>query len=303
VTQRGHPDDLSGHLLQKGGFKRIVIEAVASQDTNYDLDGGRVHFREKGSLIDPRRFGPQEIEERKRDLGSRGFEAQYQQNPLPPDGAIFKRDWLKIVDEVPQFEYVVISGDIAGSQGCGDYTSFLVWGYRHPTWHLIAAFRDQVDLPQGIELYRKLDQKFEPDVAVIEGNGLGLFFVQRLRELGYRHVLHTTVKGDKHIRAEAITPLLERGQVAILRSMNLYEAFMAELLAFPSSRYDDMVDAFTILLNKRESVLREAQRHRREIRKNLPIAPSQQLVIRITNFDWRPVRDRYFERTGRSVFD
>jgi hypothetical protein len=85
--------------------------------------------------------------------------------------------------------------------------------------------------------------------------------------------------------------------------MNLYEAFMAELLAFPSSRYDDMVDAFTILLNKRESVLREAQRHRREIRKNLPIAPSQQLVIRITNFDWRPVRDRYFERTGRSVFD
>src|SRR5262245_59499240 len=69
VTQRGHPDDLSGHMIEKGGSKRIVIEAVASQDTNYDLGGGRVHFREKGSLIDPRRFGPQEIEERRRDLG------------------------------------------------------------------------------------------------------------------------------------------------------------------------------------------------------------------------------------------
>ncbi len=303
VTQRGHPDDLSGHMLEKGGFKRLVIEAVASQDTNYDLGGGRVHFREKGSLIDPRRFGPQAIEERKRDLGSRGFEAQYQQNPLAPDGAIFKRAWLKLTDEAPEWEYVVISGDIAGSQGCGDYTAFLVWGYRHPTWHLIAAFRDQVDLPQGIELYRKLDEKYEPDVAVIEANGLGKFFVQRLYELGYRHVSTAIVKGDKHIRAEAITPLLERGEVAILRSMDLYDAFMAELLAFPSTRYDDMVDAFTVLLNRREDVLRMAQRYRRESRRNLPIAPSQQLNIRITNFDWPPVRDRFFERNGRSVFD
>jgi len=137
----------------------------------------------------------------------------------------------------------------------------------------------------------------------VEGyRGLGKFFIQRLHELGYRHVLPATVKGDKHIRAEAITPLLERGEVVILRSMNLYEPFMAELLGFPSSRYDDMVDAFTILLSKRDGVLRMAQQHRREIRRNLPIAPSQQLSWRFTSYDWTPERDRYSERTGIPVF-
>jgi phage terminase large subunit-like protein len=157
-------------------------------------------------------------------------------------------------------------------------------------------------LPQGIELYRKLDETYEPDVAVIEANGLGKGFVQRLHELGYRHVQPTIVKGDKHIRAEAITPLLERGEVAILRSMNLYEAFMAELLGFPSAPYDDMVDAFTILLSKREGALRMAQQYRRESRRNLPIAPSQQLNVRVTSYDWSPVHDRYSERTGIPVF-
>jgi hypothetical protein len=91
VTQRGHVDELSGHLIEKGGFEVLTIEAVASQDTTYDTGGGKTYLRKKGELIEPRRFGPAEIAERRRDLGSAGFEAQYQQNPLPPDGNIFRR--------------------------------------------------------------------------------------------------------------------------------------------------------------------------------------------------------------------
>ena len=304
VTQRGRTDDLSGHLLEKGGFKHISIEAVASARTTYSIGNGKTYIREKGELIDPRRFGAKEIEERRRDLGSAAFEAQYQQNPQPPEGNVFKRKWLKIVKKVPIFQYVVISGDIAGTQGRGDYSAFLVWGYFDEIWYLIAAHRDQLDLPGVVRLYRKLDEQYEPDFAIIEQNTIGAGFIARMNELGFAHVQGETVSGDKVARAEGITPLLERDQVVFLKTMPLYEKFMDELLSFPSSKNDDMVDALTLVLTYRQRVLGVANYHRRQKRRNLPQARGSMPEVSITGFGERSsgVRDSYFDRTGISTF-
>jgi predicted phage terminase large subunit-like protein len=303
VTQRGHIDDLSGHLLEKGGFKHLKIEAVATQRTIYPLGHGQTYPREKGELIDPRRFGPPEIEERRRDLGSGAFEAQYQQNPQPPEGNLFKRQWLTIVDTVPEFQYIVITGDIANSPGRGDYTAFLVWGYANEIWYLIAAHRDQRDLPGTIRFYRQLDDFYEPDKTVIESNGSGAGFVDMMNDIGYKHVDGVSVIGDKRVRAEAITPLIERKQVAFLKTMPLYDKFMEELLSFPSSKYDDMVDALTLALSHRYEILRTANYHRRPKRRHLAQAPSSQVEVRVTTFGASSgTRDSYFDRTGRSVF-
>ena len=56
--------------------------------------------------------------------------------------------------DVPEFQYVVITGDIAGSVGRGDYTAFLVWGYRDDIWYLIAAHRDRLDLPGVVRFFQ-----------------------------------------------------------------------------------------------------------------------------------------------------
>ena len=87
--------------------------------------------------------------------------------------------------------------------------------------------------------------------------------------------------------------------------MPLYEKFMAELLSFPSSRNDDMVDAFSFALSKRSDILRVANRHRRPKRQHMLRAGETMLECRISSFgnNSSGVRDRYFERTGRSVFD
>lgn len=303
VTQRSHIDDLSGHLIEKGGFKHIKVEAIASERTTYSFANHRPYIREKGELIDPRRFGGKEMEERRRDLGAAAFEAQYQQNPQPPEGNIFKLKWLNIVKKVPVFQYVIISGDIAGTQGRGDYSAFLVWGYFDELWYLIAAHRDKVDLPGVVRLYRKLDEYYAPDFTIIEQNTIGAGFISRLNELGYAHVQGLTVVGDKVARAEGITPLLERKQVAFLKTMPLYEKFMDELLSFPSSKNDDMVDALTLALTYRQRILAVANHHRRPQRRDLPQAPGSMLEVRITTFgNSSGVRDHYAERMGRSVF-
>lgn len=303
ISQRGHIDDLPGHLLDKGGFKHLKIEAVASQRTVYQISHGQTYTREKGELIDPRRFGFTEIEERRRDLGSAAFEAQYQQNPQPPEGNLFKREWLVVVDTLPEFQYVVITGDIANSTGRGDYTAFLVWGYANGIWYLFAAHRDQRDLPGTLRFYGQLDEQYEPDLTVIELNGTGAGFVSMLKETGYKHVDGVNVTGDKRVRAEAITPLFERKEVAIYKQMPLYDKFLDELLSFPSSKYDDMVDALTLALTYRNQILQVANYHRRPIRKHLPQARGSQMEVRISTFGSSSgVRDHYADRMGRSVF-
>jgi hypothetical protein len=115
VTKGPQNSIVFGHLIEKGGFKHIKVEAIASERITYSFANHQSYAREKGELIDPRRFGSNEMEERRRDLGSAAFQTQYQQNPQPPEGNIFKLKWLNIVKKVPVLQYVIISSDIAGT--------------------------------------------------------------------------------------------------------------------------------------------------------------------------------------------
>jgi predicted phage terminase large subunit-like protein len=169
---------------------------------------------------------------------------------------------------------------------------------------LNCCHRDKLDLPEVVRLYRKLDEKYEPDFTLIEQNTIGAGFISRMNELGYAHVQGLTVVGDKVARAEGITPLLERKQVAFLKTKPLYEKFMDELLSFPSSKNDDMVDALTLALTYRQRILAVANHHRRPKRRHLPQARGSMLEVRITPLGERTSggRDNHYERNGRSTF-
>jgi predicted phage terminase large subunit-like protein len=255
-------------LIAQGGYEVLRIPAVAEEDSVYDIGGGKQYLRHRGSLIDERRFDLAELERLRRDLGSEAFEAQFQQSPLLPDGQIFKRKWLKIVETVPDFEHVVVSADIAGSEERGDYSVFLVWGIRDGVWYLINIYRRRCDFADLVSLMRRVDDEHEPDLIVVERNGLGEPFISRLRELGLRNVDGVHVRASKQDRAHAVTPLLERGQVSILGTMSGFEVFLEELLTFPSSQFFDQVDAFTLPLYRHtdvKRVLRGCCRARRNI--------------------------------------
>ena len=304
VTQRGHVDDLTGHLIAKGGFKLLSIEAVATANTDYELGNGKIYSRKKGELIEPRRFGGEHMAALQRSLGTAAFEAQYQQNPQPPAGNLFKREWLHLVDAAPDPHYVVISCDIATSLARGDYTAFLVWGYADGIWYLIAAHRVQLEQPGVISSYKKIDQHYEPDVTIIEQNGPGVGVLQTLQADGFSHVQGRVVSGDKRQRAENITSRIESKQVAFLRSMPLYDQFMNELLTFPSGKHDDMVDAFTLALTYRTEILGAADYHRRPKRQHLPRNTGNMPVYRLASLATSStIRDKYFERNGRGVFE
>lgn len=302
VSQRGHIDDLSGHLLAKGGFDQLKIEAVATSDQTFKLGKGQWHRRQKGELIHPERFGEKELEERRLDLGSMAFEAQYQQNPQPPDGNLFKKEWIKLTSVLPEFHYVFITADIAQTLGGGDWSAFIVWGYHNGTWYVLHAHRAQYDLPGVLKYYEQLDKKYEPDLTVIESNGPGAGFAAMLVEKGYLHVDKTTVTGSKTVRAMDVTSLIENKIVLFNEHMESRDMFLNELLAFPSTKHDDWVDAFTLLLNHRADFLRVANLHRRPKRKHLPQNWGNTAQFGIYTIGSSSSGDRYYDRMGTSVF-
>jgi hypothetical protein len=77
VGHRLHPGDLSGHVLQTGGWEHVALPFIAPRDQDYDL-GARTWRRKKGELLRPDAFTPGEIERIKNTINP-DFEAVYQQ--------------------------------------------------------------------------------------------------------------------------------------------------------------------------------------------------------------------------------
>jgi hypothetical protein len=73
---------------------------------------------------------PEQIEERKLYLGSRGFAGQYDQEPVPLGGAVFLTEWLQhSYRGLPRMRFVCLSFDRAWkTKSANDYSACPVWG-------------------------------------------------------------------------------------------------------------------------------------------------------------------------------
>jgi hypothetical protein len=82
AMQRLHPDDLCGIFIEQG-WSNLVIPAISVEATDYPIGEGEVHHRPAGELLQPARDSLEALEALKREVGSRVFAAQYQQNTTP----------------------------------------------------------------------------------------------------------------------------------------------------------------------------------------------------------------------------
>ncbi len=120
IMQRRHADDLVGHVLAQEDWEVVSIPVRATEPRAYSYGplSFQVYDRPEGELLQPEREGEAELAVTRRRLGSLGFSAQYQQQPIPPDGAVIKRDWIRYYEEPPAaLDLVICSWDTASSIG------------------------------------------------------------------------------------------------------------------------------------------------------------------------------------------
>jgi predicted phage terminase large subunit-like protein len=109
VMQRIHEKDLSGHVLEQGGYVHLCLPAEFEPSRRcVTVIGWRDWRTAEGDLLWPARVGPEEIAGFKRSLGSNAYAGQFQQRPAPAGGARFRAEW---------FRYFTIVG-AAGTDEC-----------------------------------------------------------------------------------------------------------------------------------------------------------------------------------------
>ncbi len=112
IGQRLHEDDLPSHLIKSGNFDSIIIPAL-------DSVGNALHpeMHTKNHLLKMKEENPYV------------FSAQYQQDPQPAGGGIFKPEWFLLLDEEPEIIASFITVDTAETdKDYNDATAFSFFG-------------------------------------------------------------------------------------------------------------------------------------------------------------------------------
>jgi hypothetical protein len=96
--QRLHENDLSGHLLEQGGWDHICwpMRFDASRPDPRDPR------KASGELLWPALFTEEKVRQLEIDLGPYATAGQMQQRPAPAEGGLFKEAWFPKIDVVPE---------------------------------------------------------------------------------------------------------------------------------------------------------------------------------------------------------
>ena len=267
VMQRLHLDDLSGHLLERSGFEHLCLPAIAERKQIIQLGGGRSHLREIGDVLDPVREPLSALERQRNAMTPLVFSAQFQQSPIPLEGNLIKRDWIRYFKgSLPRREgdYFVISWDTAmKASELADYSVATVWQIqdRGDKINLVDVVRGRFEYPELVAaasaLWRKWKLAGTYSYLVIEDKGSGSSLIQSLKkERIYAHQHHDKLEGDKVMRLTAQAAHFHAGVVHFREDAPWLDELMAELLGFPGVRHDDQVDSISQALafvNWRES--------------------------------------------------
>lgn len=263
IQQRLHEDDLSAHLTEKGSFKHLNLPAIAVRDELFALTRGRVHARRIGDVLSPAREPRETLEEIKRDMGPRAFEAQYQQNPTPGEGDFVKWDRIVFYEDPPprvDLRKIVHSWDCAASPAPGaDYSVGTVWGYNGTSWLLLKVIRERLDYPDLLARVRSERTKWRADVIIVEKASSGIGLLQDLsRDMrGTGDPAHHA-PSCMRIAASSRLPKAERLYVGMDRLYSGFAQFprdapwledlRREMMSFPNAKYDDQVDSVSQFL-------------------------------------------------------
>ena len=103
VMQRLHENDLTGHLLEQGGWEHLDLPAIATEDAEIPVGNGKIVRRRVGDVLHPERESKEALG-RSAEVGALMFSAQYQQRPIPLEGNLVRRNWFRSYTEMPNTE-------------------------------------------------------------------------------------------------------------------------------------------------------------------------------------------------------
>lgn len=240
MATRWHTDDLIGRLIQRMGegdtFRIVNYPAIAEHD--------ELH-RKAGEALHPERYPLSTLLQSQKTIGSRDWEALYQQHPVPDGGALFKLEWFRrwtATSLPPEFDHTLMSWDMTFKDSKNsDYVVGQVWGKKGPNFYLLDQVRGQWDFVKTKEMVRVLAHKWPRVVRkLVEDKANGSAVISELKSTVSGFVPITPTE-SKEARASSVTPYFEAGNVFIPEDSAApwVPHYVSELLEFPAGSHDD----------------------------------------------------------------
>ncbi len=284
IMQRLHEEDLSGVILEEGGFEHLCLmtffepERRSKTFTMPKGGGERSLFFEdpreiEGELLFPELFTQDVLTGLKKTLGEGDFAGQHQQMPAPATGSVFKTyywrfwqppganlppvRWKKedgslvevFATELPRhLSKVVQSWDMTfKDKATSDFVSGQVWGADRADRYLLDRVHERLDFDGTARAVRTLSQKWPRARAkYIEDKANGPAIISHLRR-EVSGLIAVEPVGDKTERAMAVQPEIKSGNVFLPHPAIApwVMEYIAEFTAFPTGSHDDDVDGAT----------------------------------------------------------
>lgn len=213
-------------------------------------------------------------------LGPLSFAQEMQNEPVDDRSRIFKREWIYGTTERPniysftakmeqwrvehqqmpeshtwlnqEIKEIIMAVDPAISEDTlADYFAMVVIGIdRQGDIWLLDVFRDQIsDINVQVDKILEFNEKWHPDRIKIEAVAYQAGLSKAVQREAAKRMTHAPVfpvvpDKDKFRRAVIHSANFAGNLVHIRTDHPLFDAFVAELLAFPNGKNDDMLDAF-----------------------------------------------------------
>lgn len=237
IMQRLHEEDLSGWLLNGGSgekWEHVVIRARQPDGTSFW----------------PQQF-PVEMLDRLEAASSYVYAGQYQQDPAPLGGGIFKDSWWRYLSAPPPIQWRTIYADTAQKTADqNDYSVFQCWGYSVTGQAvMLDMIRGKWEAPELEAMARSFWAKHKATQTQgtlrafkVEDKVSGTGLIQTLKREGIP-IIGIKRNADKISRAFDAAPLIESGNVILMQDLPHLTDFISEASTFPNAAHDDMIDA------------------------------------------------------------
>jgi predicted phage terminase large subunit-like protein len=250
VMQRVHLLDLTGYLTENSDEWTVLsLPAIAEVDEQVPIGPGKFYHRRAGEALHPGYESLATLERLRNEVGSEVFAAQYQQTPVPPGGAMIRKQWLRYYDVAPERTYrtkVIQSWDTAAKNGAqNDWSVCTTWLLHDKHFYLLDVTRGRYEYPRLRETAAALADRFKPSVIMIEDASTGIALAQELRQAGTFAVRPIPVERDKIGRLYVQQAKFEAGLVLFPKAARFLAELETELLTFPQGKTDDQVDSIS----------------------------------------------------------
>jgi len=254
---RWHQDGLPGRLLDEAKSDPKVDQWTVLRlpalmtDEEFQIKHPR-DPRNPGEALWPEKYSAERLISIKATIGSRKFEAMFQQNPSMREGNIIKRNWLRFYRRIPhRFDQIIQSWDLSFDDKEG--SSFVVgqvWGRLGALIYLLDEVRDRMNFPSQIAAVKALSAKWPKAYAKVveeKANGAALIAALRGKVAG---LVPYNPKTSKDARLEAVSPFFESGDVMIPDPSiaTWINDWVEEVCGFPHKKYTDRADATSMAL-------------------------------------------------------